>query len=187
MILVLGLGNPGKEHMHNRHNIGFTTLDAFALREGLSFEKKEIFESDITQFGEIILAKPLTYMNASGKAARLLKKQSDAPLVVIYDDITINVGEVKCSFGRGDGGHNGLTSLIAELGTKEFFRIRVGIRPVHDALLPRIAPPNGFETFMLTSFAPFEMEFRDKAITRVIEIIEQLPHKTFEELMNQFN
>ncbi len=187
MIIVIGLGNPGKAHAGQRHNIGWTVLDALAAKEGLHFNERKLFHASIAQFGELMLVKPDTFMNESGIAARQLVRNYDAPIVVVYDDISINVGEIKISFGRGDGGHNGVTSTIAHLGTKDFLRIRIGIRPVHEELLPRIAPPHGFESFMLSNFAPFETDLRDKAIDKAIEIIEQLPFKTKEELMTQYN
>lgn len=183
----MGLGNPGKKYEGHRHNIGAQVVDAVAKREGVSFEEKSVFHAEIAKYGELLLAKSTTFMNDSGKAARLLVREYDGPLIVIYDDITIPIGEVKCSFGRGDGGHNGLTSLISELGTKDFFRIRVGIRPVHEELLPRIAPPTGFETFMLSDFTPQEKELKEKGVKTAIEIIKLLPQKSFEEIMNQYN
>ncbi|HTH93145.1 MAG TPA: aminoacyl-tRNA hydrolase [Candidatus Paceibacterota bacterium] len=188
MYIVIGLGNPGSEHAGQRHNVGWMVLDALAAKEALSFEEKKIFAARISQFGQLLLAKPDTFMNDSGLAAEKLRKQHpDAEIVVVYDDININLGEVKCSYARGDGGHNGLTSLIAHLGTKDFLRIRVGIRPVHEELLPRIAPPDGFQKFMLSPFAPFEAELRDQGIEKAVAIIESLPFKTKEEIMNQFN
>lgn len=187
MIIVLGLGNIGKKYEGNRHNVGFQVLDALADRESLSFSEKDIFHADMTQFGDLLLAKPTTFMNESGKAAKALLKQYDVPFVVVYDDIDINLGTIKCSYGRGAGGHNGVQSVIDHVGHKDFLRIRIGIRPIHEELLPRIAPPNGFETFMLSDFAPFELEKRDEAIGKAIEIIEMLPHKTPEEIMNLCN
>jgi PTH1 family peptidyl-tRNA hydrolase len=188
MVIVIGLGNPGKTHAGQRHNVGWMVLDALALREGLHFEDKAIFHAAVTQFGQLLLVKPDTFMNNSGQAAKALQKQyPDAPIAAVYDDISINVGDVKISYSRGDGGHNGMTSLIQHLGTKDFLRIRVGIRPVHEELLPRIAPPNGFETFMLANFAPFEIDLRDQAIEKAIQVIEQLPFKTREEVMNHYN
>jgi peptidyl-tRNA hydrolase, PTH1 family len=187
MIIVIGLGNIGSKYRGHRHNVGFQVLDALAEKESLCFEEKSIFHCDLTQFGELLLAKPTTFMNESGKAAQTLLRQYNAPLVVVYDDIDISLGTVKCSFGRGAGGHNGVQSIIDHVGHKDFFRIRIGIRPVHEELMSRIAPPNGFETFMLSDFAPFEEEERDKAIEKTIKIIEMLPHKSFDEIMNLQN
>jgi PTH1 family peptidyl-tRNA hydrolase len=106
---------------------------------------------------------------------------------IVYDDIDIVLGTIKCSFGRGAGGHNGVQSVIDHLGTKDFLRIRIGVRPVHEELLPRIAPPDGFEKFLLSNFAPFEIALRDQGIEQAIKVIESLPHKTKEEIMNEYN
>jgi len=186
--IVIGLGNPGKEHAQQRHNIGWMVLDALAAKESLSFSDKKIFSAAIAQFGELLMVKPDTFMNNSGiAAAAVLKQHGEVSLAVVYDDIDISLGEIKCSFGRGAGGHNGVQSIIDHLGTKDFFRIRIGVRPVHEELLPCIAPPDGFEKFLLSNFAPFEYELRDQSIEKAIAIIESLPHKTIEEIMNIYN
>ncbi len=188
MKIIIGLGNPGHQYVRQRHNIGFQTLDTYAEKHGLHFNERAIFEAQVATDGaELLLAKPETFMNDSGRAARMLAKQYDAAIVVIYDDIDINLGTVKCSFDRGAGGHNGVQSIIDHLGTKEFFRIRIGVRPVHEELLPRIAPPDGFEKFLLSDFAPMESELREQGIARAVEIIEVLQIMTFEEVMNKYN
>ncbi|HWC57998.1 MAG TPA: aminoacyl-tRNA hydrolase [Candidatus Paceibacterota bacterium] len=188
MHIVIGLGNPGSAHERDRHNIGFQVLDTLAVREGLSWEHKKIFHADSTQFGELMLVKPDTFVNESGiTAAALAKQYPDASVTVVYDEINISVGQIKCSIGRGDGGHNGLTSIIAHLGHRDFFRIRVGIRPVHDELLPKIAPPHGFETFVLAPFAPQEEALKEQGIARAIEAIESLEKHSLSELMNTYN
>jgi PTH1 family peptidyl-tRNA hydrolase len=146
-----------------------------------------MFEALIAEDGDLILVKPTTWMNNSGVAARLLAKQFTATVVAVYDDIDIALGLVKCSFARGAGGHNGVQSLIDHLGTTAFFRIRVGVRPVHPELLPQIAPPDGFEKFLLSNNAPFEDDLKKQGIARALEIIEALKTKSFEDVMNQFN
>lgn len=188
MYIVVGLGNPGEKYAAHRHNVGTMTLDAFAASAGVSFAHEKIFKSDVARVGDIILAKPTVFMNDSGESAALLLKQyPDANIVVVYDEISVPIGLIKCSFGRGDGGHNGITSMIAHLGHKDFFRIRIGIRPVHDELLPKIAPPNGFETFMLSPFAPFEADLKKEGIEKAIRVIESLPQKSFEQIMTENN
>ncbi len=186
--IIIGLGNPGHKFAGHRHNVGFMALDAIAAKEGLHFVEKDLFHAHLAQNGpQQLLAKPDTFMNDSGKAARMLAKQYDAGIVVVYDDVDINIGLVKCSFDRGSGGHNGVQSVIDHLGTKEFFRIRIGVRPVHEELLPRIAPPDGFEKFLLSDFAPMEEELKQEGINRAIEIIDALKTKSFDEVMNQYN
>jgi PTH1 family peptidyl-tRNA hydrolase len=187
MVIVIGLGNPGNIHAAQRHNVGWMVLDGLVSEEALHFAEKSIFHAEIAQFGQLLLAKPATFMNLSGLAAKALANQYDAPIVVVYDDIDIVLGTIKCSFGRGAGGHNGVQSVIDHLGTKDFLRIRIGVRPVHEELLPRIAPPDGFEKFLLSNFAPFEIALRDQGIEQAIKVIESLPHKTKEEIMNEYN
>jgi len=188
MILVIGLGNPGEKYFHHRHNTGFQVVDAVARAHEALFGHQTFFHADIAKTEEFLLVKPDTFMNESGIAVRALKKQyPDAMVVVVYDEITIPIGDIKCSFDRGDGGHNGVASIIKELGTKEFFRIRVGIRPVHDSLLPRIAPPDGIEKFVLSDFAPFEEEKRAEGVAKAVAVIEALPEKTIPALMTEFN
>jgi len=188
MNIVIGLGNPGTTHAQQRHNIGFMTLSVLAALEAVHFVEKKLFSAHITQFGELLLVKPDTFMNNSGLTAKALAKQyTGASITVVYDDIDIPLGEIKCSFGRGAGGHNGVQSIIDHLGTKDFLRIRIGVRPVHEELQSKILPPNGFETFLLSNFAPFEYELRDIGIGKAIKIIESLPHKSIEEIMNEYN
>jgi len=188
MNIIIGLGNPGHAYAHHRHNIGFTALDALAARVGLHFNERALFRAQIALNGtDQLLAKPDTFMNDSGIAARMLAKQYDTSIVVVYDDIDIDIGLVKCSFARGAGGHNGVQSIINHLGTNAFFRIRIGVRPVHEELLPRIAPPDGFEKFLLSDFAPFEEDLKQQAIARAVNIIESLKTMGFEEVMNKYN
>lgn len=188
MILVIGLGNPGAPYAKQRHNVGFQVLDALAEKHSLHFNKRGLFSASVAPFGvEVLLVKPETFMNHSGITAKALVRNYDANVVVVYDDIDIPLGNVKVSFGRGAGGHNGVQSIIDHLGHKDFLRIRVGVRPVHDELLGRIAPPDGFQTFLLSNFAPFEKEKRDAGIQKAIAVIESLPQHSFEEIMNQHN
>lgn len=188
MKIILGLGNPTKEHEADRHNVGFMVLENIAIKEDLHFNERKLFSAEVASLNEdMLLVKPQTYMNDSGISAKQLLKNYDADVAVVYDDIDINLGEVKCSFGRGAGGHNGVQSIIDHLGTKNFFRIRVGVRPVHDELKDKILPPTGFQTFLLKPFAPFESELKEQGIKKAIEIIEALKTETFETVTNRFN
>jgi len=135
MFYIVGLGNPGEKYQDTRHNVGFMILDW--LREKADLPKPvaaskyagDISEGMLSQ-NEIILLYPNTYMNNSGSAVRkLVPKGEENKLLVIYDDVDLPIGEFKLSAGRGAGGHNGVDSIIASLGTKDFARIRVGIAP----------------------------------------------------------
>lgn len=188
MLLVIGLGNPGQKYKDHRHNIGFQILDALICNETTSFTEKGIFSAAIAQLSEMLLVRPTTFMNHSGISVRALQKQyPDAIVVVIYDDIDIELGEIKLSFGRGAGGHNGVQSIIDHLGTKDFIRIRVGVRPVHEELKNRILPPSGFETFLLSNFAPFEQSKKEEGVKKAIAVLTDLKTKTLEEVMNKYN
>lgn len=184
MKIFIGLGNPGTKHALDRHNVGFMALDYFADKHNLSFVDDKYIFSQSAKHDESKLIKPQTFMNDSGKAVALFK---DDEIIVVYDDIDINLGEVKCSFGRGAGGHNGVQSIIDHLGTKDFFRIRIGVRPVHEELKDKILPPDGFQNFLLKPFAPFENDLKEQGIKKAVSIIEALKTKTFEEVMNEFN
>ncbi len=188
MILVIGLGNPGAVYSKHRHNVGFQVLDACALKHELHFNERGLFSAGIASMGsELLLVKPNTFMNHSGVSAKALVRNYDAPIAVVYDDIDIPLGSVKVSFGRGAGGHNGVQSIIDHVGHKDFIRIRVGVRPVHQELADRILPPDGFQKFLLSNFAPFEKEQREEGIQKAIAIIEALPTQSVEAIMTAFN
>lgn len=133
MKLIVGLGNPGSKYQATKHNIGFITLDEIAFQEKVTFNKHQ-FEADIAEFfldGEkVILAKPQTFMNESGRSVGPLMTYyniSDDDLLVIYDDLDLPIGRIRLREKGSAGGHNGIKSLISHLGTKEFNRIKVGI------------------------------------------------------------
>ncbi len=134
MFLIVGLGNPEKKYEKNFHNLGFLAAGDCAAALGVKFSKKECEASVAVGYvgGEkILIARPVTYMNASGRAVlQLVKKYKTEPsrLVVIYDDYDLPKGHVRIRPGGSAGTHNGMRSVIAELGFSDFARIRIGIR-----------------------------------------------------------
>src|SRR5882724_9362628 len=138
--LIAGLGNPGREYAGTRHNLGFTVVEALAAAEGLKWKKESRFEAETARW-EVrpgvtrLLVKPQTFMNDSGRALRALldfNKVAVETLIVAYDDLTIDLGRVKVSVTGSAGGHNGVASLLEQLGSG-FIRYRLGIgapRPV---------------------------------------------------------
>jgi PTH1 family peptidyl-tRNA hydrolase len=135
--IVLGLGNPGEEYRSTRHNLGFRVLDRLAREHGLAFrvdaavDKKAWTVAWPCREGLVVLAKPRTYMNRSGAAAVALCRRHDcAPerLLAVYDDADLELGRVRVRPDGGAGGHNGIRSLIDALGTREFPRLRLGVR-----------------------------------------------------------
>ena len=139
MLLVVGLGNPGKKYSGNRHNVGFMAVDALRDREGWPDYKEKfsgVFTRGMAFATEVVALRPMTFMNVSGdcvQPAVAFFKVAPAELVVVHDELDIPFGEVRLKFGGGHAGHNGLRSIIARLGTADFLRVRVGVgRPPPD-------------------------------------------------------
>jgi PTH1 family peptidyl-tRNA hydrolase len=133
-LLVVGLGNPGPQYAKTRHNVGFMVADLLATRMGAAFKvhKKSGAEIATGRLGHqpVVLAKPRTYMNESGRqVGPLAKFYSVAPadVIVIHDELDIDFGQIRLKLGGGEGGHNGLRSVANALGTKNFQRVRIGI------------------------------------------------------------
>lgn len=133
MFIVLGLGNPGREYQSTRHNVGFMTLDILADRYNIDVCRsnfRSVFGEGRIGAERVVLAKPDTFMNNSGWAARDLVnwyKCENSELIVIYDDIDIPVGTLRIREGGSSGTHNGMRSIIYQLGFDDFPRVRVGI------------------------------------------------------------
>lgn len=135
MKLIIGLGNPGKQYEHTRHNAGFLALDEFKKQNNFpDFKEEKKFFAEISS-GEIngqkiLLAKPVTFMNESGRSVNKLMdyyKISPENLIVIHDDKDLPLGEIKAQIGRGDAGHNGVKSIFQMINSRDFLRIRIGI------------------------------------------------------------
>jgi PTH1 family peptidyl-tRNA hydrolase len=133
-LLVVGLGNPGPVYAKTRHNLGFMVADLLAGRLGSAFKvhKKSGAEVTTGRLGDrsVVLAKPRTYMNESGRQVGPLAKFYSIPpadIVVIHDELDIDFGRIRLKLGGGEGGHNGLRSVAAALGTKDFQRVRIGV------------------------------------------------------------
>ena len=149
MFLIVGLGNPGEEYEHTRHNAGFDTVDKIAAEIGVRYWKNEC--GALTGKGayhdiDVVLAKPQSYMNTSGGPVKQLMNAygvSPDHLVVIHDELDIDPGTIRVKFGGGHAGHNGLRSICDKLGTRDWFRVRCGIgrppgrMPVADYVLSR--------------------------------------------------
>ena len=138
--LVVGLGNPGREHEVTRHNAGFWFVDALAVRLATSFAGESKFQGRVARAGDLRLLKPATYMNLSGRSvAALLNFFAIAPaeMLVVHDELDLLPGEVKMKFGGGNAGHNGLRDITAQLGTPEFWRLRIGIGHPRDSAIPQ--------------------------------------------------
>ena len=144
MYLIAGLGNPGGEYSQTRHNIGFIFLDYLAAQHDLSFSESK-WQSKVCRarlWGEqIVFVKPQTFMNLSGAAVGPIATYYKIPsekIIIIHDDLDLPTGRIKMVCNRGAGGHNGITSIISHLGSKDFVRIRLGVgRPALQDILVR--------------------------------------------------
>ncbi len=131
---IVGLGNPGPKYEQTRHNVGFVFVDGLARSKGVSFKPENKFHGDVCKLSlaghDLWLLKPNTFMNLSGKSvAALARFYKIAPesILVVHDELDIPPGQLRLKQGGGHGGHNGLRDMIAQLGSKEFMRLRVGI------------------------------------------------------------
>lgn len=132
--VIIGLGNPGAEHEKTRHNAGFWLVDSLAEQESVSWrQEKKLFGlvSDMRFNNNVIrLLKPNTFMNLSGQAVNSIIKYFDLTAencLIVHDDIDLEVGQVKLKFSGGHGGHNGLRSIFQSIGTRDFYRLRIGV------------------------------------------------------------
>lgn len=158
LYLVAGLGNPGKTYERTRHNAGRIVLEAIRKENGFPEWRAEgsgaLVSRGTIEDNDVIFVLPERFMNISGTVIKkILANEKEAVLVLVYDDLDIPLGDVKLSFGRGSGGHRGVQSVIDELGTKDFFRIRVGI--LHKSIFGHIKKPKGedaVENFLLSPF-----------------------------------
>lgn len=152
--LVVGLGNPGRDYVDTRHNLGWRVIDALAAAEGLAWRPQPAFEAEVARWERpgqrpLLLAKPLTFMNETGRSARVLAHYYKVPssgIVALYDDVALELGTIKVSERGSAGGHNGLASLLEHLGDG-FVRYRLGIGPK----LPR---QMDLKDFVLGKFTP---------------------------------
>jgi peptidyl-tRNA hydrolase, PTH1 family len=136
--LIAGLGNPGREYSNTRHNAGFWFADELAARLAVTFGAESKFAGDIAKSGELRLVKPTTYMNLSGRAVGALARffaVAPGEILVVHDELDLKPGEVKMKFGGGHAGHNGLRDIQAQLGSPDFWRLRIGIGHPRDSEL----------------------------------------------------
>ncbi len=176
--LIVGLGNPGKKYQDTRHNIGFRVLDLLA--GGVEWENK--YESQIIKTDSVILAKPQTYMNKSGLAVnQILKFYPAAKLIVIHDELDFSIGTAKIMKNLNAAGHNGVQSIIDDIGTKDFIRIRIGINN------PEVRGQIPGEDFVLQKFTMPEEEILKEVLEKTITAIETIQTAGLEAAQSKFN
>ena len=185
--IIVGLGNPGPKYQFTRHNIGFLIVDHLAKEYRLPFTLgKKSFKSEIAlgtiKNHKVLLLKPLTYMNRSGEAVVAVLnfyKNKPEDLLVIHDDLDLPLGKIRIVKKGGAGGHNGIRSIIASLGTREFPRLRVGIG----------RPQGGMKVahYVLSNFTKEEMLLVNKIVEISTDAILTIIEDGIDKAMNQFN
>ena len=190
MKIIIGLGNPGRKYKFTRHNLGQSVLDRWQRKlkfPGFRLEKKIGAHLSEGKLGKekIILAFLKTYMNSSGKAVNSLKKYCKSRvnnIIVIHDDIDLPLGKIRISKGKGAAGHKGIQSIIDELGTKNFIRFRIGIKPKGYTISSK-----NLEKFVLKEFTKKEKVAITESTKKCMAALELTLKEGLEKAMCQFN
>ena len=194
MMIIVGLGNPGIKYKNTRHNVGFMAVAYLAEANSIRFNKSD-FNS---QWGKgvihdkvVILSKPQTFMNLSGKAVKVLADFfhiETKDILVIYDDIDLELGAILLRLGGGSGGHRGMQSIIEYLGANNFPRIRLGIgRPKNEAEGLRLKAEGDVADYVLSPFNSEEKGMLKQMLDRAKEAVEVVLKDGIEKAMNRFN
>ncbi len=191
MKLIVGLGNPGFLYSRNRHNIGFMCVTYLAKKYKIDFDRKQGHaRTGIGNIGrnKVVVARPQTYMNASGEAIKALFQRlnvTPADLIVIHDDLDLPTGKIRLRLGGSSGGHKGIDSIISHIGTQDFYRVRVGISK------PEVDTPNAKEDaiigYVLSDFTNEERKIIEETIPKVSEAITFLLAHGITAAMNKYN
>ena len=183
MFLIVGLGNPGKEYENTRHNIGFDAIDKIAGKYNIELNRikfKGVFGEGFIEGKKVILLKPTTYMNLSGESIREVinfYKISNEEVIVIYDDISLEVGRLRIREKGSHGGHNGIKSIIANLGTDVFPRVKIGVG----------APKGNLVSHVLGKFSEDEIEVLRETIKASSDAVSIIMKADIKEAMNKLN
>ena len=186
MFLIAGLGNPGRQYEKTRHNMGFDTIDELIDRHRIpqgGIAHKAMYGKGMIAGEKVLAVKPLTYMNLSGESLRecvnYYKLDPETQMIVIYDDIDLEPGQIRIRKKGSAGGHNGIKSVIAQLGTQNFYRIKVGVG----------AKPKGWDLadYVLGRFSSDERIAVDKAIKEAADAVEMILKDGIEATMNHYN
>jgi PTH1 family peptidyl-tRNA hydrolase len=186
MKLIVGLGNPGEGYASTRHNAGWMVVDAFARKFRIDVtrhEKESMTGEGRVAGGSIKVAKPLTYMNLSGHAVKLLVNaylESPDDLIVVFDEIDLPLGKLRIKPSGSAGTHNGMRSIVESLGTERFARLRVGVRgETHEEYRLR--------DYVLDEFTAEEQPVLEKTIERAVDALVLFARGDLKRAMNEFN
>lgn len=185
MKLIVGLGNVGEKYCFTRHNIGFMVLDKWALENNFTFREEKKLKCMLAKFkrnGEdYMLIKPTTFMNLSGEAVIAVMNYYKIPIddiIIVYDDLSLEIGRMRFRANGSDGGHNGIKSIIKHVGTSNIARLKVGIGP---------QPPIPAENFVLQNFSKEQLEVLKQVLPRAIDGIECYFDNGIQKAQNDFN
>jgi PTH1 family peptidyl-tRNA hydrolase len=179
--LVAGLGNPGTEYAVTRHNIGFMVVDQLAAQFGATWEKSSKWDALSAKCGAALLVKPLSFMNRSGHPLYAIAgfyRITPQEILVVLDDLALPLGRLRLRLAGGSGGHNGLESVIAQFGTEQIPRLRIGIGP---------APREGSVDYVLSGFLEEEKPLVRSIIGRAVEAVKCAIDNGLVSAMNKFN
>lgn len=185
MKLIVGLGNPGMQYATTRHNIGFEVIDSIAETYNIQVTKskyKALIGEGVISGERVILMKPQTYMNLSGEAIRAcmdFHKINNEDVIVIYDDVSLDVGQLRLRKSGSAGGHNGIKSIISHLNTQDFPRIKVGVGQ----------KPAGWDlaNYVLGRFTEEDMKILGPKCNEIVKAVETIITDGMDKAMNQFN
>lgn len=185
MYLIVGLGNPEEEYNRTRHNMGFHAINKIANKYDIELKKSKfqgLYENVIIESQKVILVKPQTYMNLSGKCVKefieFYKIENDK-IIIIYDDMDIEPGQIKIRKKGSSGGHNGIKSIIEMLGTEEFSRIRIGIgRPQYK---------DDKINYVIGEIQEEDIEKLEKGVDKAKDAVIQILKNGIDTAMNKFN
>jgi PTH1 family peptidyl-tRNA hydrolase len=187
MKLIVGLGNPGTEYSHTRHNIGFRIIDQLNinLNQSNTWESNKKLHSHIAKSADIILCKPQTFMNLSGEAVvaiQRLYKIETKDVWITHDEVDLEKGKIKIQIGGGSAGHNGIKSIIEKLGSPEFIRFRIGVGKPVDKVMQETAD------YVLEKFTQEEeKDFLPETIKKTTEAIQHALKNELLATMNKYN
>lgn len=179
--LIAGLGNPGREYAQTRHNIGFLAVDRFAAQSGSSWENSNKWGACWTKVRDVLVVKPMTYMNRSGDplhAIAQFHKIEPAEILIVLDDFALPLGRLRLRTSGSPGGHNGLESVLAQFGTEEIPRLRIGIGG---------APGEGAVDYVLGRFLEEEGSLVAWTIDRAVDAVKCAIDNGLVSAMNTFN
>lgn len=185
MYLIIGLGNPGKEYDHTRHNAGFDAIDLIADKYNINVTTKKfqaLIGDGIIENKRVMLVKPQTFMNLSGNSIREIINfyhLSNEDILVIYDDISLNVGDIRLRNKGSAGGHNGIKSIISNIGSETFDRIKIGVGEKREK--------QDLADHVLSKMSKIDREEFEETLKKVLSATEDLLKEGMSYSMNKYN